>query len=166
MTERQVQLIADFKPDIVMVTPSYMLAIVDEMRRAGLDPRKCSLKIGIFGAEPWTNAMRDEIESELRHARVDIYGLSEVIGPGVASECVETKDGPTVWEDHFYPEIIDPVDRRVAAGRRARRAGPDLADQGGDADHPLPHPRPDAAAARNRAIDAADGEGSPAAPTT
>jgi phenylacetate-CoA ligase len=109
MTERQVQLIADFKPDIVMATPSYMLAIVDQMRRAGLNPRKCSLKIGLFGAEPWTNAMREELEGELGIDALDLYGLSEVIGPGVASECVETKDGPTVWEDHFYPEIVDPA---------------------------------------------------------
>ena len=109
MTERQVQLIADFKPDIVMATPSYMLAILDEMRRIGVNPRKCSLKIGMFGAEPWTNAMRDELEHELDIDALDIYGLSEVIGPGVASECVETKDGPTVWEDHFYPEIVDPA---------------------------------------------------------
>jgi phenylacetate-CoA ligase len=109
MTERQVQLIADFKPDIVMATPSYMLAIVDQMRRAGLNPRKCSLKIGLFGAEPWTNAMREELEGELDIDALDLYGLSEVIGPGVASECVETKDGPTIWEDHFYPEIVDPA---------------------------------------------------------
>jgi phenylacetate-CoA ligase len=109
MTERQVQLIADFKPDIVMATPSYMLAILDEMRRIGVNPRKCSLKIGMFGAEPWTNAMRDELERELDIDALDIYGLSEVIGPGVASECVETKDGPTIWEDHFYPEIVDPA---------------------------------------------------------
>jgi phenylacetate-CoA ligase len=109
MTERQVQLIVDFKPDIVMATPSYMLAILDEMRRIGVNPRKCSLKIGMFGAEPWTNAMRDELERELDIDALDIYGLSEVIGPGVASECVETKDGPTIWEDHFYPEIVDPA---------------------------------------------------------
>ena len=109
MTERQAQLIADFKPDVVMGTPSYMLAILDEMRRAGVDPRECSLKIGIFGAEPWTNAMREELESELGIDALDIYGLSEVIGPGVASECVETKDGPTIWEDHFYPEVVDPA---------------------------------------------------------
>ncbi|MGO4870803.1 MAG: phenylacetate--CoA ligase PaaK [Roseiarcus sp.] len=109
MTERQVQLIADFKPDIVMATPSYMLAILDEMRRVGVNPRKCSLKIGMFGAEPWTNAMREELERELDIDALDIYGLSEVIGPGVASECVETKDGPTIWEDHFYPEVVDPA---------------------------------------------------------
>jgi len=108
MTERQVQIIADFRPDVVMVTPSYMLAILDEFRRQGLDPRDSSLKIGIFGAEPWTNAMRAEIESGFAMDAVDIYGLSEVMGPGVANECVETKDGLHIWEDHFYPEVIDP----------------------------------------------------------
>jgi phenylacetate-CoA ligase len=108
MTERQVQLITDFQPDIIMVTPSYMLAILDEFRKAGLDPRTSSLKLGIFGAEPWTNAMRGEIEQSFDMHAVDIYGLSEVIGPGVANECVETKDGLHIWEDHFYPEIIDP----------------------------------------------------------
>jgi phenylacetate-CoA ligase len=107
-TERQVQLITDFRPDIIMVTPSYMLAIADEMERQGLDARACSLRLGIFGAEPWTNDMRKAIEQRLGIDAVDIYGLSEVMGPGVASECVETKDGPTIWEDHFYPEIIDP----------------------------------------------------------
>ena len=113
MTERQVQLIADFKPDIIMVTPSYMLAIADEMRRQGLDPRECSLRIGIFGAEPWTHEMRKQIEQRLSLDAIDIYGLSEVMGPGVAQECVETKDGLTVWEDHFYPEVIDPATGRV-----------------------------------------------------
>jgi phenylacetate-CoA ligase len=108
MTERQVQLIADFKPDIIMVTPSYMLAIVEEMERQGIDAKKTSLKIGIFGAEPWTPAMREAIESKLDMDAIDIYGLSEIIGPGVAQECVETKDGLTIWEDHFYPEIVDP----------------------------------------------------------
>ncbi len=107
-TERQVQLIMDFKPSIIMVTPSYMLAIADEMARQGIDPRSTSLRIGIFGAEPWTNEMRAAIEARLNIQAVDIYGLSEVMGPGVASECAETKDGPTIWEDHFYPEIIDP----------------------------------------------------------
>ncbi len=108
MTERQVQLIVDFKPDIIMVTPSYMLAIVEEMERQGVDPKTCSLKIGIFGAEPWTPTMRQAIEEKLDIDAIDIYGLSEVIGPGVAQECIETKDGLTVWEDHFYPEIVDP----------------------------------------------------------
>ncbi|WP_114814096.1 phenylacetate--CoA ligase PaaK [Paraburkholderia kururiensis] len=107
-TEKQVQLIQDFKPDIIMVTPSYMLSIADELERQGVDPVKCSLRIGIFGAEPWTNDMRKAIEERMGIEAVDIYGLSEVIGPGVASECVETKDGPTIWEDHFFPEIIDP----------------------------------------------------------
>ena len=109
MTERQVQLINDLKPDIIMVTPSYMLAIADEMARQGLDPKQSSLRIGIFGAEPWTNEMRAMIEKRLSLDAIDIYGLSEVIGPGVAQECIETKDGLTVWEDHFYPEIVDPV---------------------------------------------------------
>ncbi|MCG7505915.1 phenylacetate--CoA ligase PaaK [Mesorhizobium retamae] len=108
MTERQVALIEDFKPRIIMVTPSYMLSILDEYRRVGIDPRTSSLAVGIFGAEPWTNAMREEIQSDFDMHAVDIYGLSEVIGPGVANECVETKDGLHVWEDHFYPEIIDP----------------------------------------------------------
>jgi phenylacetate-CoA ligase len=108
MTERQVQLIADFKPEIIMVTPSYMLAIADEMERQGVDPKKTSLRIGIFGAEPWTNEMRSSIEQRLNIQAIDIYGLSEVIGPGVAQECIETKDGLTIWEDHFYPEIVDP----------------------------------------------------------
>jgi phenylacetate-CoA ligase len=107
-TEKQVQLIRDFRPDIIMVTPSYMLAIAEEMQRQGMDPRKSSLSIGIFGAEPWTPTMRTAIESTLDMDAIDIYGLSEVIGPGVAQECIETKDGLTVWEDHFYPEIVDP----------------------------------------------------------
>jgi phenylacetate-CoA ligase len=107
-TERQVQLIQDFEPDIIMVTPSYMLAILDAFRAAGVDPRGTALRYGIFGAEPWTNAMRAEIEQSFDMHAVDIYGLSEVMGPGVASECVETKDGLHVWEDHFYPEVIDP----------------------------------------------------------
>ncbi|WP_186020054.1 phenylacetate--CoA ligase PaaK [Burkholderia gladioli] len=112
-TEKQVQLIQDFRPDIIMVTPSYMLSIADEMERQGLDPRASSLRIGIFGAEPWTNEMRAAIEQRMGIDAVDIYGLSEVIGPGVASECAETKDGPTIWEDHFYPEIIDPLTGEV-----------------------------------------------------
>ncbi len=112
-TEKQVQLICDFEPDIIMVTPSYMLAILDEFRRQDIDPRKTSLKIGIFGAEPWTASMRAAIEEAFDMDAVDIYGLSEVIGPGVANECVETKDGLTIWEDHFYPEIIDPATGEV-----------------------------------------------------
>ncbi|WP_233864760.1 phenylacetate--CoA ligase PaaK [Paraburkholderia adhaesiva] len=107
-TEKQVQLIQDFRPDIIMVTPSYMLSIADEMERQGMDPASSSLRIGIFGAEPWTNDMRAAIEQRMGITAVDIYGLSEVMGPGVASECAETKDGPTIWEDHFYPEIINP----------------------------------------------------------
>ncbi|HBS98921.1 MAG TPA: phenylacetate--CoA ligase [Citreicella sp.] len=109
MTERQVVLMQDFQPGIIMVTPSYMLSILDEFRRQGIDPRQSSLRVGIFGAEPWTNAMREEIEQAFDMHAVDIYGLSEIMGPGVANECVETKDGLHVWEDHFYPEIIDPV---------------------------------------------------------
>ncbi|MFP5517450.1 MAG: phenylacetate--CoA ligase PaaK [Alphaproteobacteria bacterium] len=112
-TEKQVQLIQDFKPTIIMVTPSYMLNIADEMRRQGIDPRSTSLRVGIFGAEPWTGALREEIERTFNIHAVDIYGLSEVMGPGVASECVETKDGPVIWEDHFYPEIIDPESGEV-----------------------------------------------------
>ena len=107
-TEKQVQLIADFRPDIIMVTPSYMQVIIEEMARQGLDPRASSLKVGIFGAEPWTEAMRHDIEVRAGIDAVDIYGLSEVMGPGVANECIEAKDGPVIWEDHFYPEIIDP----------------------------------------------------------
>jgi len=107
-TEKQVQLIQDFKPSIIMVTPSYMLNIIEEFTRQGLDPAASSLKVGIFGAEPWTDAMRAEIEARAGIDAVDIYGLSEVMGPGVASECIESKDGPVIWEDHFYPEIIDP----------------------------------------------------------
>lgn len=107
-TEKQVQLIRDFRPDIIMVTPSYMQVIVEEFRKQGLDPREMSLAVGIFGAEPWTEAMRRDIEESAGIDAVDIYGLSEVMGPGVASECIETKDGPVIWEDHFYPEIIDP----------------------------------------------------------
>ncbi|HVZ51272.1 MAG TPA: phenylacetate--CoA ligase PaaK [Pseudolabrys sp.] len=109
MTERQVQLIADFKPEIIMVTPSYMLAILDEFRAKNIDPRESSLEIGIFGAEPWTNSMRAEIEQAFDMDAIDIYGLSEVMGPGVANECIESKDGLHVWEDHFYPEVIDPA---------------------------------------------------------
>jgi phenylacetate-CoA ligase len=107
-SEKQVQLIQDFKPDIIMVTPSYMLNLIEEFTRQGIDPAATSLKIGIFGAEPWTEAMRTEIESRAGIDAVDIYGLSEVMGPGVANECVESKDGPVIWEDHFYPEIVDP----------------------------------------------------------
>jgi phenylacetate-CoA ligase len=112
-TQRQVQLICDFKPDIIMVTPSYMLAIVEEFLRQGLDPAATSLRTGIFGAEPWTEALRAQIESRAGLKALDIYGLSEVMGPGVASECIETQDGPVIWEDHFYPEIVDPATAEV-----------------------------------------------------
>lgn len=112
-TEKQVQLIQDFDPDIIMVTPSYMLNIADEMERQGVDTRKLALRVGIFGAEPWTDAMRQEMQRRLDIDAVDIYGLSEVMGPGVAQECLESKDGPTIWEDHFYPEIIDPQSGEV-----------------------------------------------------
>jgi phenylacetate-CoA ligase len=113
MTERQVQLILDFRPDIIMVTPSYLLTILDELQRQGVDPTATSLKVGILGAEPWTNDMRGEIEQRAQMHAVDIYGLSEVIGPGVANECVETKDGLHIWEDHFYPEVVDPTTDEV-----------------------------------------------------
>jgi phenylacetate-CoA ligase len=113
MTERQVQLIADFEPDVIMVTPSYLLTIVDAMQRAGIDPAATSLRVGVLGAEPWTEQMRTELEQTCAIDAVDIYGLSEVMGPGVAQECVETKDGLHVWEDHFYPEILDPVTGEV-----------------------------------------------------
>jgi phenylacetate-CoA ligase len=108
MTERQVTLLQDLRADVIMLTPSYMLVLLDEFERQGIDPRSCSLKVGIFGAEPWTEDMRQEIERRADMHAVDIYGLSEVMGPGVAQECVETKDGLTIWEDHFYPEIVDP----------------------------------------------------------
>src|SRR6187399_338010 len=113
MTERQVMLIRDFEPEVIMVTPSYMLAILDEMERQGLDPAASSLKVGIFGAEPWTDDMRREIEERAGMHAVDIYGLSEVIGPGVSQECVETKDGLHIWEDHFYPEVVHPTTGEV-----------------------------------------------------
>ncbi|NOD34519.1 MULTISPECIES: phenylacetate--CoA ligase PaaK [unclassified Ruegeria] len=112
-TEKQVNLINDFQPDGIMVTPSYMLNILEQFHKAGLDPRESSLKVGVFGAEPWTDAMRAEVEAAFDMHAVDIYGLSEIMGPGVANECVETKDGPVIWEDHFLPEIIDPVSGEV-----------------------------------------------------
>jgi phenylacetate-CoA ligase len=116
LTERQVRLIVDFEPDVIMVTPSYMLAILDEFERQQVDPRTCSLKVGIFGAEPWSEEMRTEIERRFDMHAVDIYGLSEVMGPGVSAECVETKDGLHIWEDHFYPEVIDPATGAVLPG--------------------------------------------------
>ncbi|MET8976334.1 phenylacetate--CoA ligase PaaK [Streptomyces sp. NPDC004539] len=115
MTARQVQIIQDFRPEIIMVTPSYMLTLLDEFERQGVDPRTTSLEVGIFGAEPWTEEMRREIEERTDIHAVDIYGLSEVMGPGVAQECVETKDGLHVWEDHFYPEVVDPLTDAVLA---------------------------------------------------
>ncbi len=165
-TERQVQLIVDFRPDIIMVTPSYMLAIADEFERQGFAPGDCSLRIGIFGAEPWTESMRAEIERRMGLQALDHYGLSELIGPGVAQECPESRDGLTLWEDHFFPEIIDPDSGRVVARRRAGRTGAHLADQGSDAGDPLSHPRSDAAAAARRAPDAPHRARSRAAPTT
>ncbi|MEU8925929.1 phenylacetate--CoA ligase PaaK [Kitasatospora sp. NPDC048545] len=113
MTARQVQLIRDFEPEIIMVTPSYLLTLLDEFEKQGIDPRSTSLKVGIFGAEPWTEEMRREIEERLDLHAVDIYGLSEVVGPGIAQECVETKDGLHIWEDHFYPEVVDPFTDEV-----------------------------------------------------
>jgi phenylacetate-CoA ligase len=113
MTARQVQLICDFRPEVIMVTPSYMLTLLDEFERQGVDPRSTSLQVGVFGAEPWTEAMRREIEDRFAIDAVDIYGLSEVMGPGVAQECVETKDGLHIWEDHFYPEVVDPFTGEV-----------------------------------------------------
>lgn len=114
-TEKQVQLLKDFDPEIIMVTPSYMLNICDEVARQGIDPNELALRVGIFGAEPWTGSMRQELEQKMGIDAVDIYGLSEVMGPGVAQECVESKDGPTIWEDHFYPEIINPDTGEVVA---------------------------------------------------
>ncbi len=155
--ERQVQLIREFGARVVLMTPSYMLAIADEFERQGIDPRDTAMRIGIFGAEPWTEGMRAEIERRLGIDAVDIYGLSEVMGPGVACEFVEAKDGPTIWEDHFYPEIVDP---RPAAGgrRRAGRAGVHDAHERGDARRALPDARPDAADAGLGDGDAAHGQ--------
>jgi phenylacetate-CoA ligase len=116
MTARQVRIIQDFRPEIIMITPSYMLTLLDEFERQGVDPRSTSLRVGIFGAEPWTEGMRAEIEERFAIDAVDIYGLSEVIGPGVAQECVETKDGLHIWEDHFYPEVVDPITDEVMPG--------------------------------------------------
>ncbi|MGY4361750.1 hypothetical protein ACVW0J_008243 [Bradyrhizobium sp. i1.7.7] len=160
MTERQVQLINDFRPDIITVTPSYMLAILDEFKRQKLDPRQCSLKVGIFGAEPWTNAMRGEIEDAFDMDATDIYGLSEVIGPGVAQECIETKDGLHIWEDHFYPEVIDPETGAVLPdGAKGELVFTSLTKEAFPV-YPLSHPGPDAAAAGHGAAGhAAHGEG-------
>jgi hypothetical protein len=157
-TEKQIQLIQDFKPTMICCTPSYVLTIADEMIKLGINPRETSLRVGLFGAEPWTNEMRREIEERLNIDAVDIYGLSEVMGPGVACECAETKDGPTIWEDHFYPEIIHPETGAGAGRRRDGRTGIHLAVQGGAAHHPLSHPRPDAPAAGYGAHHAAHGK--------
>ena len=168
-TERQVQLISDFQPDIIMVHAElHARAPRRASPRPGIDPRATSLKIGIFGAEPWTerDAQRDRGRASTSHA-IDIYGLSEVIGPGVAQECVETKDGLHIWEDHFLPGDHRPRDRRAGARRRARRAGLHLADQGSHPGHPLPHARPHPPAARHaRGPACAAWRRSPAAPTT
>ena len=145
-THKQVQLICDLKPDLIMVTPSYMLVIAEEFLRQGLDPARTSLRAGMFGAEPWSEALRAQIESRCALAALDIYGLSEIMGPGVASECVESKDGPVIWEDHFYPEIVGPGERRGAARRHRGRAGVHHAHQGGTAVDPLPHARSECAA--------------------
>jgi phenylacetate-CoA ligase len=157
-TEKQVQLIRDLKPDIIMVTPSYMQVLIEEFVRLGLDARDCSLRVGIFGAEPWTEAMRREIETNAGIDAVDIYGLSEVMGPGVASECVETKDGPVIWEGPLLPGDHRPGHRRGAARRRGGRARLHDLDEGSAAGDPLPHARPDAPLAADRAQHAADGQ--------
>ncbi len=157
MTERQVQLIQDFQPDAILVTPSYMLVLVDALEKAGIDPASTSLQVGVFGAEPWTEDMRSEMEKRCDILASDIYGLSEVVGPGVAMQCVEGRDGLHVWEDHFYPEIIDPSRVRCCPTGDGR-AGVHLAHQGSAADHPVPHAGPDPAAAGYRAADAADRE--------
>jgi phenylacetate-CoA ligase len=138
-TEKQVQLIADFQPDIIMVTPSYLLNLADEFKRQRIDPASTGLRVGLFGAEPWTQQMRLEIEASFAIDAIDLYGLSEVIGPGVASECIESKDGPVIWEDHFYPEVIDPATGEVASRRVPRRTGVHLAHQASATDDPLPH---------------------------
>jgi phenylacetate-CoA ligase len=146
-TERQVQQIMDFRPEIIMVTPSYSLVIAEEFERLGIKPDEISLLVGLFGAEPWGEGMRGEIEKKLGIDAIDIYGLTEVIGPGVASECIETKDGPVIWEDHFYPEIIDPETGEVLPDGELGELVFTLADQGSLPGHPLPHARPDPPAA-------------------
>ncbi len=150
-TERQVQLIQDFKPDIITATPTYLLTILDEFHKQGIDPTSTSLKVAICGAEPWTDEMRREIERSFAIDAVDIYGLSEVMGPGVACESAETKDGPTIWEDHFYPEIVDPFTGEVLPdGEEGELVFTSLTKEAA-ADHPLPHPRPREPPARHRA---------------
>ena len=157
-TEKQVQLIRDFEPRIIMVTPSYMLNLLDEMARQGMDPADSSLQVGIFGAEPWTGALRNEIEVRAGIDAVDIYGLSEVMGPGVACECVESKDGAVIWEDHFYPEIIDPATGEVLPDGKSWRIGVHVAVEGSDADHTLSHARPYRAFAAHVALNAKNGK--------
>ena len=164
--ERQVQLIREFGARVVLMTPSYMLAIADEFERQGVDPRDTAMRVGLFGAEPWTEGMRAEIERRLGIDAVDLYGLSEVMGPGVACEFVETKDGPTIWEDHFYPGDRRSRVRRAGGRRRAGRAGADVAHQAGDAGHPLSHARPDAPDAGIASRSCGAWPRSPAAATT
>ena len=154
-TEKQVQLIQEFAPEIIMVTPSYMLTILDEFRRQGLDPRQSSLRYGIFGAEPWTEAMRAEIEGAFDLQATDIYGLSEVMGPGVAQQFLGDETGPTIWEDHFYPEIIDPETGEVLP--EGSEGELHLARERGAADHPVRDARRDAASAGRPDADASDG---------
>ncbi len=156
MTERQVQLIVDFKPQLIMVTPSYMLAIAEEMQRQGIEPKTCSLKIGIFGAEPWTPTMRQAIEAKLDLDAIDIYGLSEVIGPGVAQECIETKDGLDRMGGSLLSGDHRSGERRSPSRRRAGRARVHLAHQGSVTHHPLSHPRSHPPFAADRARHAAD----------
>ena len=159
MTERQIQLIEDFEPDAIMVTPSYMLTIVDAMIKKGIDPSKTSLRVGVFGAEPWTEQMRTELEQQLDMHAVDIYGLSEIMGPGVAMECVETKDGLHIWEDHFYPEIIDPVTGEVLPdGEEGELVFTSLTKEALP-HHSLPNQGPDPTVAGYGALDASDAEG-------
>ena len=158
-TEKQVQLIIDFAPDVIMVTPSYMLNICEEFIRQGIDPRTCSLKIGIFGAEPWTEAMRSDIEQRVDIDAIDLYGLSEVMGPGVACECIEAKDGAVDLGRPLPARDRRPGDRRGAPRWRGRRAGLHVADERSAAGHPLPHARSDEAAAPDGAFDAANGQG-------
>ena len=153
-TERQIQLIQDFKPDAILATPTYLLTIADAMAHMGIDPASTSLKFAVLGAEPWTEEMRHELEVTMNIKACDIYGLSEVMGPGVAGEAVETQDGSHIWEDHFRPEIIDAfnpvVGKESPARRRTRRTRLHLTHQGSAADHPLPHQGPHPAAARHR----------------
>jgi len=154
MTQRQVRLIEDFGAKGISVTPSYALSILDEYREQGIDPQKSPLQVGIFGAEPWTNAMRSEIENAFDMHAIDIYGLSEVIGPGVSMECVESKDGLHIWEDHFYPEIINPdTGELVADGELG-----ELSDQRSIPNHPIPHKRLNSPATGNCTINAAHGK--------